>query len=50
VTAEGVDTFDQLANLKRLGCGRAQGYYVARPMSVHAMTRLMAEPILWDVG
>ena len=31
VTAEGVETQDQLANLKRLNCQRAQGYFLAPP-------------------
>jgi EAL domain-containing protein (putative c-di-GMP-specific phosphodiesterase class I) len=33
VTAEGVETEEQFAGLKQLGCKRAQGYYFGRPMS-----------------
>ena len=43
VTAEGVETQDQLAHLKRLGCRRAQGFHLARPMSADAVTELVAE-------
>jgi diguanylate cyclase (GGDEF)-like protein/PAS domain S-box-containing protein len=49
VTAEGVETRDQLANLKKLQCRRAQGYYLARPMPEAAMNRLMAESHRWQV-
>jgi diguanylate cyclase (GGDEF)-like protein/PAS domain S-box-containing protein len=49
VTAEGVETQDQLANLKRLQCPRAQGFYPARPMPAVAMTQLVAESHHWQV-
>ncbi len=42
VVAEGVETEEQLAELQRLGCHRAQGYLLARPMNAAAMTRLLA--------
>ena len=32
VTAEGVETRDQLAGLQQLDCRQAQGFYLARPM------------------
>ena len=41
VTAEGVETPEQLAELKRLGCRRSQGFYLARPMPAEALTRLV---------
>ena len=41
VIAEGVETQDQLAFLRRHGCDEAQGYYIARPMHVDAMSRLL---------
>jgi diguanylate cyclase (GGDEF)-like protein/PAS domain S-box-containing protein len=49
VTAEGVETADQLASLKRLHCGRAQGYYLARPMPAAALRQLVAESHRWAV-
>ena len=39
IVAEGVETRDQLAFLQNSGCGRAQGYLVARPMPIDALTR-----------
>ena len=49
VTAEGVETQDQLTILKRLDCQRAQGFYLARPMPAAAMTQLVAEGGHWQV-
>jgi diguanylate cyclase (GGDEF)-like protein/PAS domain S-box-containing protein len=49
VTAEGVETQDQLAILKRLQCPRAQGFYLARPMPAAAMNQLVAESHRWRV-
>ena len=43
VTAEGVETQEQLANLKRLGCRRAQGFFFARAMPEAEMNQLVAE-------
>jgi diguanylate cyclase (GGDEF)-like protein/PAS domain S-box-containing protein len=47
VTAEGVETPSQLADLVRLGCGRAQGFYLASPMPAEEMTELVGEPHRW---
>jgi diguanylate cyclase (GGDEF)-like protein/PAS domain S-box-containing protein len=44
VIAEGVETEEQLEELKRLGCHRAQGYLLARPMTAAAVTKLLARP------
>ena len=41
VVAEGVETAEQLAVLERLGCHRAQGYLLARPMPGPAITKLL---------
>jgi diguanylate cyclase (GGDEF)-like protein/PAS domain S-box-containing protein len=49
VTAEGVETHNQLAHLKRLGCGLAQGFHLARPMPAAALTRLVADSQRWQV-
>ena len=37
VIAEGVETEEQLAYLKSLGCDWAQGYYLSRPMPWHEL-------------
>jgi diguanylate cyclase (GGDEF)-like protein/PAS domain S-box-containing protein len=49
VTAEGVETQNQLANLKRLHCRRAQGFYMARPMSADSLMQLVVESHRWNV-
>jgi diguanylate cyclase (GGDEF)-like protein len=41
VTAEGVETEQQLATLRALGCGRAQGFLLARPLPVDELTALL---------
>src|SRR5215208_1544020 len=41
--AEGVETADQYAMIKELGCDLAQGYYFAKPLPSEAMERLLAE-------
>jgi diguanylate cyclase (GGDEF)-like protein/PAS domain S-box-containing protein len=41
VVAEGVETEEQLAELRRLGCHRAQGYLLARPMNAAGVTKLL---------
>ncbi len=44
--AEGVETADQAAVLRELGCGHGQGYFFARPMSSQSLERLLREPQL----
>ncbi len=36
VIAEGVETFDQLTQLRRLDCGYGQGYYFSKPVAAEA--------------
>jgi diguanylate cyclase (GGDEF)-like protein/PAS domain S-box-containing protein len=50
VTAEGVETIDQLRNLQRLNCQRAQGFYLARPMPAEVLTELIVTKHRWDVS
>ena len=42
IVAEGVETAAQLDELKRMSCGHVQGYLLARPMTVDAVTALLA--------
>ena len=50
VTAEGVETRHQLLGLKNLGVTRAQGFFLARPMSADAISQLVAQQHRWDVS
>jgi diguanylate cyclase (GGDEF)-like protein len=45
-TAEGIETREQLEELKALGCDRGQGYYVARPLSAGAVGTLLTQDSL----
>ena len=42
VVAEGVETDEQLATLRRLGCGRAQGFLFAAPMTAPDLAAYLA--------
>ncbi len=42
VCAEGVETAEQLARVRALGCDSAQGYYLARPLDAGATLDLLA--------
>lgn len=42
VTAEGVETAEQLAQLRALGCEQGQGYYFARPVAADRLPELLA--------
>ncbi|WP_419254810.1 putative bifunctional diguanylate cyclase/phosphodiesterase [Caulobacter sp. ErkDOM-YI] len=41
VTAEGVETREALAVLQLMGCDLAQGYHIARPMGLEALTAFL---------
>ncbi len=45
--AEGVETADQLAQVRELGCGQAQGYHIARPMELDDLRELVASAPSW---
>jgi EAL domain-containing protein (putative c-di-GMP-specific phosphodiesterase class I) len=47
VTAEGVETRQQLEALRRLGCDYAQGFYFSRPLTVEAAGLLLAQRRSW---
>ena len=42
VTAEGIETEEQLAQLRALGCDRGQGYYFAKPLAADPMRAFFA--------
>jgi EAL domain-containing protein (putative c-di-GMP-specific phosphodiesterase class I) len=43
VVAEGVETNDQLALLKKLGCENGQGYYFSKPVNSDGAERIIAD-------
>lgn len=43
VVAEGVETKEILSELSKLGCDRAQGYLIGRPMDLHSLIRLIEQ-------
>jgi EAL domain-containing protein (putative c-di-GMP-specific phosphodiesterase class I) len=43
VTAEGVETEDQLIALRVLGCERAQGFLLAHPLGADELSELLAD-------
>ncbi|MFQ5678163.1 MAG: EAL domain-containing protein [Gemmatimonadota bacterium] len=47
VTAEGVETADQLARLRALGCRRGQGFHFARPSSLEELRALLEKEPVW---
>jgi len=46
--AEGVETSDQLSELRRLGCDYGQGYHLSRPQPANRIDRLLHEPSVWQ--
>jgi EAL domain-containing protein (putative c-di-GMP-specific phosphodiesterase class I) len=41
VVAEGVETEQTYAELKRMGCDIAQGYYLSRPVAIKQFNELL---------
>jgi diguanylate cyclase (GGDEF)-like protein/PAS domain S-box-containing protein len=48
VTAEGIETTDQLAHLLALGCDRGQGYLFARPLGSDEIADLLSRGATWS--
>jgi EAL domain-containing protein (putative c-di-GMP-specific phosphodiesterase class I) len=47
VTAEGVETPEQLSLLRSLGCEEGQGYFFARPLEAKAAEALLQDNPHW---
>ncbi|VXD22327.1 Two-component response regulator [Planktothrix serta PCC 8927] len=47
ITAEGVETAEQLSLLRSLGCEEGQGYYFARPLEPNAAQALLLDNPHW---
>ncbi|KYC38731.1 guanylate cyclase [Scytonema hofmannii PCC 7110] len=47
VIAEGIETVEQLAELRRLGCEYGQGYWFSKPLDSQAAFVLIAQTPLW---
>ncbi|WP_342754988.1 EAL domain-containing protein [Pantoea sp. MBD-2R] len=45
VTAEGVETREQLQELQAIACQEGQGYYLGRPMPLERFSLLLNEPV-----
>ena len=45
--AEGVETLEQLSELRRLGCDSAQGFHFARPSTGHCISELLQSNRRW---
>ncbi len=45
--AEGVETAEQLHELRALGCDMAQGFLIARPLMPPALDELLAQDPRW---
>jgi diguanylate cyclase (GGDEF)-like protein len=49
VVAEGVETIEQVAMLRKLHCKYGQGYYFSRPLSAEGTTALLAGVPAWQM-
>jgi diguanylate cyclase (GGDEF)-like protein/PAS domain S-box-containing protein len=49
VVAEGVETIEQVAMLRKLECKYGQGFYFSRPLSAEGTTALLAGDLAWQM-
>ena len=49
VVAEGVETLEQVALLKRLQCKYAQGYYFSKPLAPEEVPPILSEDPSWEM-
>ena len=45
VTAEGIETAEQLAYIKKLHCDYLQGFYFSRPVAPEILNNFLLKPI-----
>jgi len=50
VTAEGIETAEQLEHLRALGCDHGQGYYFAKPMASDRVPALLIATAPWGAA
>jgi diguanylate cyclase (GGDEF)-like protein len=50
VTAEGVETAEQLAHLKVLSCGYGQGFFIEKPLAREDVQALLSQPAMPPPG
>jgi len=50
VTAEGIETAEQLEHLRALGCDHGQGYYFAKPMASDRVPALLMATAPWGAA
>jgi diguanylate cyclase (GGDEF)-like protein/PAS domain S-box-containing protein len=48
VIAEGVETSEQVALLRKLNCKYAQGYYFSKPLAAEEVAQLLTETPVWQ--
>jgi EAL domain-containing protein (putative c-di-GMP-specific phosphodiesterase class I) len=48
VVAEGVETIQQVALLKKLRCKYGQGFYFSQPLSAEGTSALLAGDLAWQ--
>ncbi|HSV51967.1 MAG TPA: EAL domain-containing protein [Burkholderiaceae bacterium] len=46
--AEGIETLEQLVQLRAMGCDEGQGFLLARPMNAEALAQLLAGTLPWQ--
>ena len=50
ITAEGIETLEQLAELRDMGCAVGQGFFFAKPLSSVSLTRMLREKSDAEIG